>query len=147
MVPGILKMEPTVQRFGTVIRARRRQLDLTQEELARRIKTSVPYVGHLETGKRHPSEKLVTKLAEVLGLDPRELFFLANPGTQRLISGNQESNGHSAWNAFCRDETFRKIHHITDQEMQAPSGVALLGEVRTPRDFLFILNTIRQALG
>ncbi len=134
------------QRFGTVIRARRRQLDLTQEKLARRIRTSVPYVGHLETGKRHPSERTVTRLAEVLGIDARELFFLANPGTKRLISRNQESNGASAWNAFCQDETFRKIHNITDQEMQALSGVALLGEVRTPRDFLFILKTIRQAL-
>jgi transcriptional regulator with XRE-family HTH domain len=140
-------METTVQQFGGVIRARRRQLDLTQEELARRIRTSVPYIGHLETGKRHPSEKLVTKLAEVLGLDLRELFFLANPGTKRLISRNQESNAASAWNAFCQDETFRKIHNITDLEMQALSGVALLGEVRTSRDFLFILNTIRQALG
>jgi transcriptional regulator with XRE-family HTH domain len=136
-----------VQRFGSVIRARRRQLDLTQEELARRIRTSVPYIGHLETGKRHPSEKIVTRLAEVLGLDARELFFLANPGTKRLISRNHESNGTSAWNAFCRDETFRKIHNISEQEMQALSGVAPLGEVRTPRDFLFILNTIRQALG
>ena len=32
----------SVQRFGSVIRARRRQLDLTQEELARRIGTSSP---------------------------------------------------------------------------------------------------------
>jgi transcriptional regulator with XRE-family HTH domain len=140
-------VETPVQRFGAVIRARRRQIDLTQEELARRIRTSVPYIGHLETGKRHPSEKIVTRLAEVLGLDARELFFLANPGTKRLISRNQEFNEASAWNAFCRDETFRKIHNITDQEMQALSGVALLGEVRIPRDFLFILNTIRQALG
>ncbi len=34
--------------FGQVIRERRRQLDLTQEEVARRIRTSTPYVGHLE---------------------------------------------------------------------------------------------------
>ncbi len=140
-------METTVQGFGAVIRARRRQIDLTQEELARRIRTSVPYVGHLETGKRHPSEKIVTRLAEVLGLDSRELFFLANPRTKRLISRNQESNGDSAWGAFRQDEAFRKIHNITEQEMQALSGIALLGEARSSRDFLFILNTIRQALG
>lgn len=34
--------------FGQVIRERRRQLNLTQDEVARRIKTSAPYVGHLE---------------------------------------------------------------------------------------------------
>jgi len=31
--------------FGQVIRERRRQLDLTQQE-ARRIRTSTPYIGH-----------------------------------------------------------------------------------------------------
>ena len=45
--------------FGAVIRERRRRLDLTQEEVARRIKTSTPYIGHLESGKRHPSEKVI----------------------------------------------------------------------------------------
>jgi transcriptional regulator with XRE-family HTH domain len=108
LTSGDSKVETTVQRFGTVIRARRREIGLTQEELARRIRTSVPYIGHLETGKRHPSEKIVTRLAEVLGLNPRDLFFLANPGTKRLISRNQESNSASAWTAFCRDDAFRK---------------------------------------
>ena len=65
--------------FGQVIRERRRQLDLTQQEVGRRIKTSTPYVGHLESGKRHPSDKVLSRLAEVLALDRRELFFLANP--------------------------------------------------------------------
>src|SRR5215468_2473355 len=72
--------------FGQVIRERRRQLDLTQEEVARRIKTSTPYVGHLESAKRHPSDKIVTRLAEVLGLDSRELFFLANPRAHALVN-------------------------------------------------------------
>ncbi|MGH7986111.1 MAG: helix-turn-helix domain-containing protein, partial [Candidatus Binataceae bacterium] len=53
--------------FGQVIRERRRQLDLTQQEVARQIKTSTPYVGHLESGKRHPSDKVLSRLAEVLG--------------------------------------------------------------------------------
>ena len=79
--------------FGQVIRERRRQLDLTQEEVAHRIKTSTPYVGHLESGKRHPSDKILTRLAEVLGLDRRELFFLANPRAQALLSPEVETAG------------------------------------------------------
>jgi len=47
--------------FGQVIRERRRQLDMTQHEVARRIKTSTPYIGHLEAGKRHPSERVVSR--------------------------------------------------------------------------------------
>ena len=135
------------QTFGSVIRARRRQLNLTQEELAVRIKSSVPYIGHLETGKRHPSANIVTRLAEVLGLDLRELFFLANPETKPLVVEPAHSNGTSAWEAFRGNVSLLKLNNITEQELQALSGVAMLGNVRSPRDFMFILNTIRQALG
>ena len=62
-----------VNAFAQHIRSRRRVLDLTQEEIARRIGTTTPYVGHLEAGKRHPSEKVVVKLADALGLDRAEV--------------------------------------------------------------------------
>lgn len=133
--------------FGQVIRDRRRQLDLTQEEVARRIKTSTPYVGHLESGKRHPSDKIVTRLAEVLGLDRRELFFLANPRAQELLNPQPEPEGHSAWEEFRKNEQLRRIHNITGEEMEMLSRVALLGDVRSPRDFIYILNTVRHAVG
>ncbi|HEV3113697.1 MAG TPA: helix-turn-helix transcriptional regulator [Candidatus Binataceae bacterium] len=136
-----------IQNFATLIRNRRRQLDLTQEEVAQRIGTSIPYVGHLEANRRHPSEKIVIKLAKVLGLDPRELFFLANPETKVLVSQKPGSSEASAWDAFSRNPKLRKIHGITDQEMDTLSQVALMGEVRSSGDFIFILNTIRHALG
>lgn len=133
--------------FGRVLRERRRQLNLTQVEVARLINTSVPYIGHLEAGKRHPSRQIVVKLSKALGFDARDLFLLANPQVGVLISERQKSNGTSAWNAFAKDVTFQKIHNITDQEMETLSRVAKMGEVREPRDFIFILSTIRQALG
>jgi transcriptional regulator with XRE-family HTH domain len=138
--------QPNVRSFGRAIRTRRLELDLTQEQLARGIEISVPYVGHLEAGKRHPSEKVVLKVAEALGLDRRELFLLANPGTTALISEQARSDGTSAWKAFCQNSRMREIHSITDQEMQLLSKVAMMGEVRKPGDFLFILNTVRMAL-
>src|SRR5271155_5186148 len=90
--------------FGQVIRDRRRQLDLTQEEVARRIKTSTPYVGHLESGKRHPSDKIVSRLAEVLGLDRREGVFFANPRAQALLTPQVEPGTESAWDDFRKNE-------------------------------------------
>jgi transcriptional regulator with XRE-family HTH domain len=134
------------ERFGNTIRERRRQLDLTQEDVARRIGTSVPYIGHLEAGKRHPSEKVVLKLAKVLGLDARELFFLANPETKVLVSPKPGSGEASAWEMFSKDTKLRKVYNISDPEMQVLSQVGMMGAVRSPRDFIFILNTIRHAL-
>lgn len=133
--------------FGTIIRDRRRQLDLTQEDVARRIKTSTPYVGHLESGKRHPSDKILTRLAEVLGLDQREMFFLANPRAQELLSPPVEVEANSAWDDFRRNEQLRRIHNVSNEEMEMLSRVALLGEVRSTRDFIYILQTVRHAVG
>src|SRR5713101_8843094 len=90
--------------FGQVIRDRRRQLDLTQQEIARRVKTSTPYVGHLESSKRHPSDKVLSRLAEVLGLDRRDLFFLANPRAVELLRPNAPDHKKPAWDEFRKDE-------------------------------------------
>ena len=136
-----------VRSFGRVIRERRRQLELTQEEVAKRIKTSIPYIGHLEAEKRHPSRKVVVKLSDALGLDAGNLFLLANPKVGSIISEQQRPAGVPAWNAFVKDMKLRKIHKITGQEMETLSRVAKLGDVQDPREFIFVLNTIRQALG
>ena len=133
--------------FGQVIRERRRQLDLTQEETARGIKTSTPYIGHLESGKRHPSDETLKRLAEVLGLDRRKLFFLANPRAHALLSPESKSTTDSTWNDFRKNEQLRRVHHIASDEMEMLSRVALVGNVPSAREFIYILNTVRHAVG
>ncbi|HZZ07319.1 MAG TPA: helix-turn-helix transcriptional regulator [Candidatus Binataceae bacterium] len=141
-------MPKAIQRtFGAVIRERRRQLDLTQDEVGKRIKTSTPYIGHLEAGKRHPSEKVVARLSEVLGLESRELFFLANPRARGLLSSSNSGPRRSAWDEFRRDERIRRAHNISADEMDVLERIAAMGEARAARDFIYILNAIRQALG
>ena len=133
--------------LGKVLRKRRRQLGLTQEEVAKRTKTSTPYIGHLESAKRHPSDKMIASLSAVLGLDSRELFFLANPKTQELLGPEPEPKPASAWENFLKDDRLRQIHNISDEEMEILSQAALLGDVRGPGDFIYILNAIRHAMG
>ena len=133
--------------FGHVLRERRRKLDLTQQEVARRIKTSTPYVGHLEAGKRHPSDKVIGRLAEVLGLERRELFFLANPAALELVRAEPDQQRLSPWEEFKRDDRLRRLHNILSDEMEVLARIAQLGEVSTPRDFVYILTTVRHALG
>jgi transcriptional regulator with XRE-family HTH domain len=139
-------MRVAFAKFGQTIRDRRRQLDMTQEEVAKRIKTSTPYVGHIESGKRHPSDEVLSRLADTLGFNRRELFFLANPGAKTLFAPKEEKTADSAWSEFRRDSRIHRLHQITAREMQMLSHVALMGEIRSSRDFIYILNTIRQAL-
>jgi transcriptional regulator with XRE-family HTH domain len=133
-------------RFGRLIRDRRRQLELTQDELARRIRTSTPYIGHIESGKRHPSDEILTRIADVLGFDRRELFFLANPNAKAMLTPQPEASEASAWEAFRLNVQLHQLHQIKPRELDMLSQVAMMGEVRSSRDFLYILNTIRQSL-
>jgi transcriptional regulator with XRE-family HTH domain len=112
--------------LGQVIRDRRRSLGLTQEEVAKRAKTSSPYVGHLESGKRNPSDKVVSRLAQVLGLDRRELFFLANPFAHALLAPEADGAHESAWEQFRNNEQLRRLHNISASEVEMLSRFALL---------------------
>ena len=132
--------------FGNLIRERRRLLNLTQEELARRIRVSMPFVGHLETGHRSPSEKTIAKLAKVLGLDPRELFLLANPSARKLLKSRPHDSTGSAWDQFKRNQQLHRAHKISLTEMSMLERAALLGDAESPEDFIFILNTVRRLL-
>ena len=75
------------------------------------------------------------------------LFFLANPRAQALLSPEVETPAESAWDDFRKNEQFRRVHNVTSSEMEMLSRVALLGDVRSPRDFIYILNTVRHAVG
>ena len=48
-------------------------------------------------GKRHPSHTVLSRLAEVLGLERSDLFFLANPSAVELLKSKETANKRSAW--------------------------------------------------
>jgi len=58
--------------FGEWLRQRRRSLDLTQEELARRVGCSAITLRKLEAEARRPSKQIVERLADVLTVAPDE---------------------------------------------------------------------------
>jgi transcriptional regulator with XRE-family HTH domain len=59
--------------FGERVRARRAELGLSQEELARESSLHWSYLGQVERGQRNLTLHSILKLAEVLGVDPCEL--------------------------------------------------------------------------
>jgi transcriptional regulator with XRE-family HTH domain len=130
--------------FGTVIRENRRKLGLTLEQVARRIGVSTAFVGHLESSKRRRSHHTVGLLADVLGLDESELFLTAYPEAAKLVGGPGEDRTSPAWDEFLRQN---KVADIDPAEIELLSRVASMGRVRSARDFVYILNSVRQALG
>jgi transcriptional regulator with XRE-family HTH domain len=55
-------------RFGRAVRRRRRELDLSQEELADRAELHRTYISSIERGRMNPSLENVEKLAKALDI-------------------------------------------------------------------------------
>jgi len=54
--------------FGCWLRQRRHVLNLTQQELAKRVRCSVGTIRKIEADQRHPSEAIANRLADCLGI-------------------------------------------------------------------------------
>lgn len=60
--------------FAVKIRARRREIGLTQEQLAVKAELHVNYVGGIERGQRNPTLESIVRLARALKISPKDLM-------------------------------------------------------------------------
>jgi len=60
--------------FGRSLRSIRRQIGLTQEQLAERLAVSPQIVGEWESGRKHPQMERLPQIASALGVEPRDFF-------------------------------------------------------------------------
>jgi len=56
------------QFFGTIVRQRRKEMDLSQEELAERADLSSKMISFIERGERNPSVNVADCVAQGLGV-------------------------------------------------------------------------------
>ena len=89
--------------FGRIIEERRHSLGLTQEMVAKKVNVKANYIGYLERGMRHPSQKVVEKLSGALKLDSQELYLLANPKVRTLLGKPKAAAGSSGLQQLLRD--------------------------------------------
>lgn len=136
-----MQVKPT---FGSVIKARRRHLGMTQAQVAKKVGCRPNYIGYLESMARRPSQKLLLRLAKTLGLDAGELFLLANPAVRAVMVAAETPK--DAEQAFFTNRALHTRHGITRGELNALSAAANLGKIRSVRDFLHILQAIRMSL-
>jgi len=135
--------------LGEVLRHKREILGLTQRELARQLGVKSSHVTYLESDRRRPSLGLLSRIADVLGLEREPLFILAHPEASSFVSSRRSDAGRDArmvWHDFVNNKALIEHHQINPAELRVLSQVSLLGRVTAPRSFLFILNAIRQAV-
>lgn len=74
-----------VETIGQRIRRERLARQMTQRDLASRLKVGVPHVSKVEAGRENPSDELLRRVADVFELDPDELFLVARRVPETLI--------------------------------------------------------------
>ncbi len=108
------------------------------------------HVAYLENGRRRPSLSLLSRIAETLELDKQRLFLLAHPEAQWIVGERREASPakrrEDAWRKFAGDRGTLARHKVTERELKVLKTVNMLGRVSSPNQFLFILNSIRQAV-
>jgi hypothetical protein len=85
----------------------------------------------------------VASLGEVRS--EREFIYVLN-AVRIAIHRAPEDHVGSPWEQFKDDDLLRRLHSISDAEMEFLSHVGSLGEVRSEREFLYILNAARQTM-
>jgi len=121
---------------------------LTQRQVAQEIGVKPSYVAYLEAGERQPSLALALRLADLMKADPVKICVAAHPELEEILSNEPKppSNQNDTWKRFITEAALIKRHHITEEELGVLKEVNRLVKVKKPRNLLFILNSIRQAL-
>lgn len=68
MCPRSFQPDPSLITLGKVVKAIRKEKDLTQEQLAERAGTHVTYVGRIERGERNLTWTALSRICEGLGV-------------------------------------------------------------------------------
>jgi transcriptional regulator with XRE-family HTH domain len=133
--------------FGSILRARRRDLQLTRSSLAAKLGVKSNYITYLELDRRRPSLKLLSRLAKVLGLDFEQLIRVSHPEARGFFKTSAIARRQDqGWRDFLRNKDLLNRYNVTQKELQVLLQIASLGRVTMPRSFLFILNSIRLAV-
>jgi transcriptional regulator with XRE-family HTH domain len=136
------------QNLGPIIKEARSALRLTQRELATEVGVKASHIAYIENDQRNPSLGLLKRLAETLGLEPRKLLFLVHPEA-KYLTGDPRKPGkgpaRSSWTRFSSNRILLRRHNVTRTELNVLKQVSRMENVSDPRNYLFILNSIRLA--
>ena len=136
--------------FGAYIRARRQQLDLSQNDVAKKLKVAQNYVTYLERNQRRPNDELIKKIAEVLSLPVDKLYLSAHPELKEFIELDEKKKHVQKLSPMLEelknDKELIKRFKITPQEITELASIRLRGEVKSKEDYLFLLSSIRQVM-
>ena len=132
--------------LGGVLKDARIEWGWSLEQLGALVDADPSYLSYLETGVRQPSLELLSRLARALRLKPDRLFLLAHPDEAPGFIRSQKTGRDSAWRAFTNNKPLLERYKVQRHELEFLAQANRLGQIVEAYDFLFILNSIRQAM-
>jgi transcriptional regulator with XRE-family HTH domain len=141
-------MARATETFGSMVLRRRKELGLTQSDVAQRVGVQPNYIVYLEKGERRPSDRTVLRMADALGIDRGDLYLAANPDLREFLSINdgnevQLAEMSGGLRALTDDQELRGRLAITDAEIETVSGLRLRGRVTTPAQYAALILSVR----
>ncbi|MEO1576418.1 MAG: cupin domain-containing protein [Pseudomonadota bacterium] len=141
--------DPVTRSLGTLLRARRRELGLTLQELAEKAELSAAFLSQAENGKATPSIVSLINIAKALGTDVH--YFISPPAAKSLVRRADEPKVIELDSPVTY---YRLDADIRNQQMSAlkmiiPPGVALPTVHREEgEDFFYVLEgEVEQSIG
>lgn len=135
--------------LGLLVRGYRQALGMSQSDLALEVGVRRVSISLIENDRRRPSATLLHNIAHTLNIKPDRLFLLARPEAKLAITKcfwSHTAANDAAWLTFTRDRALLARYNVQSAELRVLSKIRIIGEVQHPRDFIYILTAIRQAL-
>ena len=132
--------------FGKYLRERRAAWGFTQRSLGSKVGVVGAHIAFLESGRRRPSLKLLSRLADVLEVDRQEMLLMAHPEAKELVGPQAEKAPKKAsalWQRFVSNHSLLARYRVTARELQILEHVSLLGKVSSIKHLLAILMLMR----
>lgn len=74
-----MQMDTIYRRFGLAVKKRREEMNLTQDDLAKRVELSRGSIANIEAGRQKVLLHHVFMLARFLNVDPSDLIYSSRP--------------------------------------------------------------------
>lgn len=122
-------------RFGDYLKSKRKQRNITQEELARSLEVSSVFVHQLETGKVDaPSIERCQQMAVVLEIEIDELWTVARKERLKRFMEKEEIEQESFEVLTDSEKALINLYRSLDSEMRRDFGGMIFMLLRHTKD-------------
>jgi ribosome-binding protein aMBF1 (putative translation factor) len=124
----------TKRTLGKLVKEARDGARMTQRDLAAAVGVKASHIAYIENSHRRPSISLISRMAEMLGLNAKELLVLAHPEAKEMVDGDRPSGKTKgdAWMRFSSNKTLLKGHRITQSELKMLKQSVAFSRVAQP---------------